>query len=295
VRTRGTIRWLAAPLAGLLAVGCDVNKALEQLAQARHLAADLHVRFSKAADASNRAVMADTDEASVAFAREAEQAKAAIPKDSEALKPILQTLGYSDEVRLLAEFDQRFDTYRVLDKAILELAVENTNLKAQRLSFGTAQQEADAFRDSLEAVLPAGEAQAWRVKALAASAVACVREIQALQAPHIADPEDAVMTGIEARIATSEASARSALEDLRPLVQPGSRARLAEAVASLGRFTDVHAQIMALSRRNTNVRSLAMSLNEKPRAAQACEETLRALRASLAKHGYTSSRYDTRK
>jgi hypothetical protein len=101
------------------------------------------------------------------------------------------------------------------------------------------------------------------------------------------------MTRIEKRIAASEASARSALEDLRPLVQPASRARLAEAVAALERFVDVNAQIMALSRRNTNVRSLAMSLNEKPRAAQACEETLRALRASLANHGYTSSRYDT--
>ena len=88
----------------MLAAGCDVNRALEQLSQARHLAADLQVRFSKAADASNRAVMADTDEASVAFAREAEEAKAAIPRDAAALQPLLQTLGYSDEARLLEEF-----------------------------------------------------------------------------------------------------------------------------------------------------------------------------------------------
>ena len=290
----GSTRWLAVLLGTVLASGCDVNKALERLSEARRLAADLHVQFAKAADASNRAVMADTDEASVAFAREAEQAKAAIPRDSEALKPILETLGYSDEPRLLEEFGKRFDAYRALDKTILELAVENTNLKAQRLSFGTAQQEADAFRDALESVLPAGEAQAWRVKALAASAVAGVREIQALQAPHIADPDDAVMTRIEKRNATSEAGARSALESLRSLVRPASRAELAEAVAALDRFMDVNAQIMALSRRNTNVHSLVLSLKEKPKAAQACEETLRALRESLAKHGYNSSRYDTR-
>ena len=58
---------------------------------------------------------------------------------------------------------------------------------------------------------------------------------------------------------------------------------------------DVNAQVMALSRRNTNVRSLVLSLNEKPKATEACEQTLRALRDSLAKHGYTSSRYDTQK
>ena len=288
-------RRAAVLLAGFLAWGCDVNKALERLSEARHLAADLQVQFSKAADASNRAVMADTDEASVAFAREAEQAKAAIPRDSAALQPILQTLGYSDEVRLLEQFGKQFDAYRALDKTILELAVENTNLKAQRLSFGPAQQEADAFRDALESVLPAGEANAWRVKALASSAVAGVREIQALQAPHIADLDDAVMTRIEQRIATSEAGARSALESLRALVQPASRAKVAAAAAALDRFMDVNAQIMALSRRNTNVRSLVLSLNEKPKATEACEQTLRALRDSLAKHGYTSSRYDTQK
>ncbi len=290
-----TGRACAVLLGAVVASGCDVNQALERLSEARRLAADLHVQFSKAVDASNRAVMADTDEASVAFASEAEQAKAAIPRDSEALEPILQTLGYSDEARLLEEFGRRFDAYRALDKTILELAVENTNLKAQRLSFGPAQQQADAFRDALASVRPAGEANAWRVKALSASALADVRETQALQAPHIADLDEAVMTRIEQRIATSEASARSALESLRSLVQPASRAKVAEAAAALDRFMDVNAQVMALSRRNTNVRSLVLSLNEKPKAAEACEQTLRSLRESLAKHGYISSRYDTQK
>jgi hypothetical protein len=293
VNGRRSIGWLTPLLgAALAASGCDVNKALERLSEARHLAADLQVQFSKAADASNRAVMADTDEASVAFAREAEQAKAAIPRDAEALKPILQTLGYSDEMRLLEEFGRRFETYRALDKTILELAVENTNLKAQRLSFGPAQQEADSFRDALESVRPA--ADAWRVKALTATAVAAVREVQALQAPHIADFDDAVMTRIEERMAKSEADARSALASLGPLVLPASRTKVDDAGAALDRFMQVNAQVMSLSRRNTNVRSLVLSLNEKPKATQACEESLRALRDSLAKHGYTSSRYETK-
>jgi hypothetical protein len=285
---RGGAAWLAVLLCAAMAGGCDVNKALERLSEARHLAADLHVQFSRAADASSRAVMADTDEASVAFAREAVQAKEAIQKDAAALKPVLQTLGYADETRLLEEFDRRFAAYRALDDTILELAVENTNLKAQRLSFGAGQQEADAFRDALGSV-PAAGANGWKVKALTASALASVREIQALQAPHIADLDDAAMTLLEKRITGAEASARSALASLGSVVP---RAALGASTAALDRFMAVNAQVMALSRRNTNVRSLVLSLNEKTKLTAACEESLNALRSSLAKHGYNSSRYD---
>ena len=235
--------------------------------------------------------MADTDEASVAFAHEAEQAKQAVQTSIDALGPILQGLNYSDETRLLQEFASRFAEYRDLDRRILDLAVENTNLKAQRLSFGPAQEAADSFRDSLESVAPADAAKdTWRVKALVATAVATVREMQVLQAPHIAEADDAVMTRMEKRMATSEAAARAALETLAPLVQPASRPRLAAATAALDKFVGLNAQIMALSRRNTNVRSLALALNQKGKVTGACEDSLRALRDALAKRGFTGTR-----
>jgi hypothetical protein len=278
-------------IAAVAAIGCDVNSALERQSEARRMAADLHVQFTKATDAANRAVMADTDEASVSFAREAEKAKETVQKDAADLTLILQRLGYSEETRLLGEFGRRFAQYRELDRTILELAVENTNLKAQRLSFGPAQEAADRFRDVLEGVVPQDAARdTWRVKALAANAVAAVREIQVLHAPHIADADDAVMTRMEKRMQTAEAAARSAVAALAPLVQPGSRAQLATATAALDRFMSVNAQIVAMSRRNTNVRSLALSLNEKTKLTGACEESLRALRDALNKRGYTGTR-----
>jgi hypothetical protein len=273
------------------AIGCDVNSALERLSRARHLSADLLVQYTKAADAANRAVMADTDEASVAFAREAEQAKQAVQTSVDALRPILQGLNYPDETRLLQEFVSRFAEYRELDRRILDLAVENTNLKAQRLSFGPAQEAADSFRDSLESVAPLDAAKdTWRVKALVATAVLTVREIQVLQAPHVADADDAVMARLEKHMATSEAAARSALEALAPLVQRASQPRLATATAALDRFIALNAQILALSRRNTNVHSLALSLNQKVKLTSACEDSLRALRAALAKRGFGGTR-----
>ena len=286
------IRWMALITFGALAAtGCGVNGTLEQLSEARRLSADLLVQFTKAADAGNRAVMADTDEGSVAFVREAERAQLAVQRDADALKPILQGLRYEEDTRLLDEFGSRFAAYRALDRTILGLAVENTNLKAQRLSFGPAQEAADSLRDSVDALAPSDAAKnTWRVKALAAAAVATVREIQVLQAAHIADADDGAMSRMEKRIATLEASARSTLGELAALVQPASRPRLGAATAALDRFMGVNAQITALSRRNSNVRSLALSLNEKGKLAGACEESLWALRQALEKRGFTGTR-----
>jgi len=61
--------------AGLTARCGDVNAALGQLSEARRLSADLLIEFTKAADAANRAVMADTDAMSMADAHDAEVAK----------------------------------------------------------------------------------------------------------------------------------------------------------------------------------------------------------------------------
>jgi Four helix bundle sensory module for signal transduction len=275
----------------LLFAGCDVNKALERLSEARRLSADLLVQFTTAAHATDRAVMADTDEVSLTFAHEAEQATATIQTDAEALAPILRELSFEKELDLLQQFDRQFADYRTLDRSILDLAVENTNLKAQRLSFDAAQEAADTMRDSLEAIASADAArEAWHVKALAASALASARDIQALQAPHIAEADDAAMSTLEKRMASSEKKAREALQALSGLIQPASRPKLAAATAALNRLMEVNAQIIGLSRRNSNVRSLALSLNQKRTITAACEESLRSLHDALAKRGFTGIR-----
>ena len=287
------MRWIAIVIVALsAAAGCgDVNTALRRSVEARQASSDLLAQFTKAADAANRAVMANTDERSVAFAREAEEAKEKVLKDLATLEPTLRDLRYTAEAQLLQEFATRFDEYRALDSRILDLAVENTNLKAQRLSFGPAQEAADAFRDSIEALASSAAAKdAWQAKALAASAVVTVREIEVLHAPHIAEADDAVMTHMEKRMGTSEATARNALESLGRLVPPASRSRLTEATASLDRFMALHVQILALSRQNTNVRSLALSLDEKRKLVEPCEQSLRALQDALAKRGYPKGR-----
>src|SRR6266550_236185 len=151
-RTRATAGFCFIAIALGTAAGCRDGSGLvlTQQIEARRLASNLRVQFSKAADASNRAVMAITDEASSAAAREAEQATQGVERDVEALQRILQALAYPDDIRHLEAFKGCFVGYRALDADILPLAVENTNIKAQRLSFGPARDAANAFRQSLE-------------------------------------------------------------------------------------------------------------------------------------------------
>ena len=281
-----------AVVAGV-AAGCTGNleTALQRLSEARALSSDLLVQFTKTADAGNRAVMADSDEASMMYAREAEEAMQAVQKDVDALAPILTALRYSDETGLLQDFGRQFGEYRTLSQRILGLAVEKTNLRAQRLSFGPAQQSADAFRDELEAIARSAEASdRWRIQALTAGAVAAVREIQAVQAPHIAEPSDEEMDRLETRMTDAEMRARRALQSLASVTPPGSRPQLTAATAAFDRFMGLNAEIIGLSRRNSDVQSLALSLGQKRMLTAKCEETLRALQNALAKRTFSGTR-----
>jgi hypothetical protein len=286
-------RTIALILTLLLAVtGCNVNAALEHVLEARRLSADLQVQFTKAANASNLAVMADTDTASVKYAEDARQRSAAARTDVNTLRPILEQLKFADELRILDDFQKQFEEYQKLDQNVLALAVENTNLKAQRLSFTEADQAVDALVAALSSLEPTNDSkEGWRVRALAASVVAAARHIQALQAPHIAESEEAAMTHLEAEMKQAEDTARRDLKILAADTTSASKSKVAAASAALDTLLEVNRQIVDLSRRNTNVRSLALSLTQKPALIAACEERLQALQAALAKHGYTGKRW----
>jgi hypothetical protein len=284
---------LLAVTAAILMAGCyrGAESVLQRMSEAQKLATELQLQFTRAADATNLAVMADTDDASTEFAGQATDRSQAVEKNAAALRPLLVGLMYSDEVRLLDEFDKRFAEYRKLDRTILELSVENTNLKAQRLSFGPAQEAADAFHGSLEAIVDGARAEnAWQIRALAWRALAAVRDIQVLQARHIAEPADDAMTRLEGKMAAAEDVARNALTALAPLLSPDAGSQMRAAQASLDSFLERNREILALSRRNSNVRSLSLTLGEKRRLTAQCEDALRALNEALAKRGFVATR-----
>jgi len=288
---RATIPGLFFLGVATVAAACNAPMVLTQQVEARRLASEVQLQFTKAADAGNRSVMADSDDDAMAAAREAEQATHAVLDGSERLEGILTSMGYSEELQFLGTFRDRFAEYQKLDAEILPLAVENTNLKAQRLSFGPAADAANAFRASIEAAVKTARAgDAWRAEALAGRATAALLEIQVLQAPHIAEAQDAAMDRIEQQMAASDAAARRQLEQLKSLLPPDAGPHLTAATAALDQFKAINTELIALSRRNSNVRSLALTLGRKRMLTAQCDDQLRGLQAALMKHAVTATR-----
>ena len=288
---RAAVRLLVAAVVVSAGAACrGSSPVLTRLLEARRLASELHVAFTKASEASSRAVMASSDDASAAAADEAKRARQDAAHSLGALQPVLESLGYQADVRYLGEFKTRFEEYRRLDDEILTLAVENSNIKAQRIAFGPAGKAAEELRTSLEASVRGGAKDRCRAELLAARAYGALLQIQALQAPHIAETEDSVMTRVEGEMRSAEAVARNALEELKNAAGPAAGPHVVAATAALDGFIARNNEIVALSRRNSNVRSLALSLGRKRTVAAQCQEALAALDQALAKHQFSATR-----
>ena len=282
----------ALGLAGALACGPGVPPAaLTQRSRAGELVAELRVQLLTSAEAEKRAVMAETDEASAAAADEAQAADRALRDGVSALAPLLSSLGYEPETALLREFERLLAESERVDTKLLELARGNTNEKAWGLAFGAGAAAADELAARLTAAAGAASSERrTQAQALAAAALLAVREVQVLEAPHIREADDAVMTRLEARMAAAETSARASVAALTELLGPASQPALEGVEEALDRFFQTHAELLTLSRRNTDVRSLALSLGEKRRLTAACDESLIALQESLGKRGDRATR-----
>jgi hypothetical protein len=118
-----------------------------------------------------------------------------------------------------------------------------------------------------------------------------VLRIQALLAPHIAEESDAKMDQLEATMVGEELQVRKDLDGLAALPGLEKDADLATAASRFARYGELKARILALSRENTNVRSLALSLNQKRKAMVLCLDALNALKGAILEEPITGVTY----
>lgn len=216
-------------------------------------------------------VLSVSDADSTRFADASREAAA----DVDRLRGELRALASDDERASLDGFDAAWAKVTALDARLLKLATENANLKTSALSWGQAAADLAAMEDAL-AALEARTTDIARLRALSRAAVAAL-EVQALHAPHVAATSDAEMDALDARIHAYEAQVD---EVLAPGKRPPPKAE-AETQAALGAAWTAYkadtAQVLALSRSNSNVKSLDLSLHEKVDVTMACEASLAAL------------------
>ena len=89
------------------------------------------------------------------------------------------------------------------------------------------------------------------------------------------------MDELEARMTKDDQMVRKELDELTKLPMFNRDTDLETATSDYAKFSKVRTQILALSRENTNVRSLAISLNEKRKVMLLCQDALAALQQAI--------------
>lgn len=248
------------------------------------LAGQMRAALYAAAEAEKGAVLAETDEDSKNYADRARQELGRVAAALAECQDLTPSTG--PESGLVAAFAGAFADYRAQSEEILAQAVQNTNLKAQALSFNESRQALERMERALAplADAPAGQRIAPHA-ALALRALLEAQRIQSLHAQHIEEKDDARMDALEARMAEADKRARAALAALSG--QPGATLSAGEALAAYEDFHKTTARITELSRQNTNVHSLALTLGRGTRLLAACDASLKAyeekLQADMAK------------
>ena len=247
------------------------------------LVSRMQVALASASEEEKSAVLAVTDEESQKFADQARAATAQLEHERRELDEMLKARGSQREKELLDRFSEVFTDLQRIDAEVLSLAVRNTNLKAYNLAFGPA---ADTLKQMSTALARLAGSHvdspdAKKVMLLAFGAEISALRIQTLLPPHIAEESDQKMDALEAQMASEEKELRRDLEGLRSMPEVRGDTELATALSCFARYAKIKTRILALSRENTNVRSLAISLNQKRKAMLFCQDALSALKQAI--------------
>jgi hypothetical protein len=256
----------------------------------------MQLGLASASEAEKSAVLALTDRESQTFADQARARTADVERERSDLAELLKQGGTQGEKHLLDEFSQRFADFQRVDDEVLGLAVQNTNLKAYALTFGPAAEALHEMGSAVSRLVAANfeTRDAKRVASLALDAEIAALRIETMLPPHIAETSDARMDALEARMTTEDERVRSDLEGLRRLGKLDDEADLSVATSRYARFGEIKSQILVLSRQNTNVRSLSISLNQKRKVMNDCHDVLDELRKAIEKEPVEGLRYGSR-
>jgi len=266
---------LALPLA---LAACSGEPAFLRTAHKEELIDGIQQMLLASVEAEKSAVLSTSDEESLQMAEQARELAKEVDRLRDQLRALIVEDGRPVELEGLDAFDRSWKELKAVDERLLVLAVANTNLKAARLSAREGLAAVDRFVGAIDAMERASTDPAL-VRKLASASVAALRE-QALLLIHIPIAEDAEMTRLEEQMAALGASVERTLAELRAgaVVSPEALATAAKAWAE---HRQVAAEVVRLSRENTNVRSYDVSAHEKRKVTKECLDALAALLAAV--------------
>ena len=247
------------------------------------LVSRMRLALASASEAEKSAVLAITDQDSRTFAGQARTAAVVVEQTRRELGELLKTGGTQGEKELFNQFSELFTEFQHIDNDLLNLAVKNTNIKAYSLAFGPAASALNEMNAALTQLLAsnAGSPEERQVMLLAYGTEISGLRLQTLIPPHIAEESDQKMDQLEALMNKEDKQIRKNLNELTALPKLNQNANIAAAVSSYARFSKIKTRILALSRENTNVKSLSISLNQKRKVMLLCQDTLDKLQQAI--------------
>ena len=258
------------------------------MAQKAAALSGIRINMVKSVEAEKSAVMAATDDASVSFAEESLRAGEAVELNLHELAGLIGKYPSGREGELLKEFDACWAEFRRIDRQVLEFAVQNTNLKAARLSFGAGHAAMRQFE--LELSRLARDTPSGQICRLVNDAQTATLRINVLHAPHIASPDDEEMDDIEKVIRENDAVVKMSLSEIKPLLPSEKKATLQRAAAAYEAFMEITARVLELSRQNTNIKSFELSMNRKRKTTVQCDEILTSLQDAVQSRSFKATR-----
>lgn len=257
-----------------------------------NLVSAMQIHLLEAVEAEKNAVMAITYEESETFAAKAHQATDSVEKNRKEIESIIHKDKFQGETDRLNQFNICWSQYKKLDEAILSLAVQNTNLKAQKISSTQCAHAMAWLEESLDRIIQRNRAgrQCNEAAMVAYEALTAGLTIFALHKPHIEEADDQAMDKIEQRIKSYDGSARKALVSLGGTANISDLADLKNAEKAYLQFMNMTHEVLRLSRLNTNIKSAGLSLGKKRLIASQCQENLTSLQEAVQAQLFNATR-----
>jgi hypothetical protein len=250
----------------------------------------MRIFMAKSIEMEKNAVMALTDQESMEYAKQSRAASDTVAQNLITMRALISAAP--NEQKLLDEFTTCWTELGKVDQDILQLAVENTNLKAAALSREKGGEIMQRFESALDAIRASlkDSPREGEAAALASRAMIAALKILNLHGPHIIETDEKKMDQLEARMTTEEAAARQSLAALEEVLAPAKPESLVEAKADFAELMALTSQVVKLSRQNSNIKSLELSMGRKRIIAAQCDEVLAALQEAVKQTTYRATK-----
>ncbi|QDU61154.1 Methyl-accepting chemotaxis protein 4 [Planctomycetes bacterium Pan216] len=302
-------------IAGVGIYGLDsVNKQLVRVVgdtlEKLRLSTEIRTRLLEQIRAGKNAILSEDDEQSRRYKKRAEAERETIDKTLADLELLLEADGEDQQRKYLAEFKASWDELKEQDREMLELAIQNSNLKATDLHQNESYETLKGFQEALSGVrrhvestqprpieatqTTSGAKTPDRFEELAEAQVNILRW-HGLQAFHIDALTSRSMDELEGRMKLLQDRIE---EELRIVSEtfPEAKDESAKAREALTSFEETNSRIITHSRANSNELSAQMSMGPQEvlqkQAGEKIQDLTRSLRAELGKEKeYSDSTY----